>query len=70
MNINFIGPFERFTYRNTYIYNLVNHFLRYIYPYFTVGININNIILLFNYYLQANYKLYMVYIDISLYFIR
>ena len=33
MRINFIGLFENSTYKNTYIYNLVDYFFKHIYPY-------------------------------------
>lgn len=65
MGINFISPFERYVYENTYIYNLINYFSRYIYPHLIVGANINNIILLSDHYLQTNSKSYAVYIDVD-----
>ena len=68
MAIDFIGPFKKFIYDNTYIYNLVNNFLRHIYPYPTFGTGTNNVIILFDYYLQANPKFYAIYINISSYF--
>lgn len=54
--MDFIGLFEKSAYNNTYIYNLVNYFLKHIYLYLIFGADINNIIILFNYYLQANPK--------------
>lgn len=51
MKKDFIDNFEKSVYNNTYIYNLVDYFLKYIYFYLTIDIIINNIILLFNYYL-------------------
>lgn len=68
MKIDFIDFFERSVYRNIYIYNLIDYFLRHIYLHPTSDTYINNIILSFNYYLQVNTKLYIVYIDASLFF--
>lgn len=62
---NFISFFEKFIYNNTYIYNLLNYFLRHIYPHPTLETNTNNINILFNYYLRANSNFYTMYIDIS-----
>lgn len=45
IEINFNSFFKRFLYKNTYIYNLVNYFLRHIYSCFTINAGINNIIL-------------------------
>lgn len=44
MGIDFIDSFEKFVYANTYIYNLVNYFSKYIYPNFTLDIVGDNII--------------------------
>ena len=68
IKINFISFFKGSTYRNIYIYNLVDYFSRHIYLHPTTGAGINNIILLFNHYLQANLKHYAVYMDADLYF--
>lgn len=68
IKIDFIGLFERFTYKNIYIYNLVDSFSKYIYLYSTFGVGTNNIISLFDYYVQANFKPYAVYINAGLYF--
>lgn len=69
IRIDFISLFKKSVYGNTYIYNLIDYFSRHIYPYFMSGIYINNVIILFNHYLQANLKLYTIYIDANLYFI-
>ena len=66
--MDFIGHFKKFAYGNTYIYNLLDHFLWYMYPHPTFGAHTNNIIILFDYYFQANPKLYTVYIDTGFYF--
>ena len=66
--MDYIGHFKKFAYNNTYIYNLLDHFLRYIYHHPISGAHTNNIIILFDYYLQANLKLYAVYIDTDSYF--
>ena len=68
MGIDIIHSFEKFAYSNTYIYNLVNYFSRHIYPHPTFGAGINDVIVLFNHYLQANPKPYAIYIDANLYF--
>ncbi len=49
IEINFINLYEKFVYRNIYIYNLVEYFLRHIYYHPTICANINNIILSINY---------------------
>lgn len=66
--MNFIGLFRKFAYGNIYIYNLLNYFSRHIYFYSTFEASINDVIILFDQYLQANPKLYVVYIDAGLYF--
>ncbi len=63
MKMDFIGPFERSAYGNTYIYNLVDYFSRHIYLHPTVGAGTNNVILSFDHYLRANPKPYAVYMD-------
>ena len=68
MGMDFIGPFERSAYGNTYIYNLVDYFLRHMYPHPTAGAGTNDVILSFNHYLQANPKPYTVYMDAGSYF--
>lgn len=68
IEIDFIDLFEKSAYGNIYIYNLVDLFSRCIYPYSTFDTNINNVIILFDYYLQANLKSYPVYIDAGLHF--
>lgn len=67
--IDIIGLFKKFAYNNPYDYNLVDYFLRYMFSHSTFGIDINNIIILFNNYLYTNSKLYIVYINNSLYII-
>ena len=67
MEIDFISLFERSAYRNTYIYNLVSFFLRCVYFHLTTGASTNNVILLFDHYLQANSEFYTIYIDAGLY---
>ena len=69
MEIDFIGPFKKLAYGNIYIYNLVDYFSRHIYPHFISGNGINKVIILFNYYLQANSKLYIIYMDANSHFI-
>ena len=66
--MDFISPFKKFAYSNTYIYNLVDYFSRYIYFYPIFGTGTNNVIILFDQYLQANPKPYMVYMDVGFYF--
>lgn len=67
--MDFINYFKKFVYRNTYIYNLIDNYSMYVYPYYSiVNADINNVILLFNHYLQANFKSYTIYIDADLYF--
>lgn len=60
MGIDFIDFFERSIYGNIYIYNLVNYFSKRMYPHTSTGVDIKNIIFLFDYYLQANLKPYVV----------
>lgn len=69
MKINFLSFFERFIYKNTYIYHLIDYVLRHIYSYLTTGTSTNDIILLIDYYLRANSKLYTVHINTDSYFI-
>ncbi len=59
--MDFIGPFERSAYGNTYIYNLVDYFSRNMYPHPTVGTGTNDITLPFDHYLRANPTPYVVY---------
>ena len=66
--MDFIGLFEKYVYENIYIYNLVDYFLRHMYPYLIAGVDINNVIFLFDYYLRANFKAYTVYIDAGSHF--
>lgn len=68
MEIDFIGPFEISAYGNTYIYNLFECFSRHIYPHLISGAGINNVIILFDHYLRANPKPYIVYININSHF--
>lgn len=68
MEMDFIGPFEKFAHGNTYIYNLVDYFSRHIYSHLTSGASINDIIISFDYYLQVNLKPYAVYMDAGSYF--
>ena len=70
MRIDFIGPFEKFIYGNTYIYNLIDYFLRHIYPHPTFEAGTNNVIVLFHHYLGANLKFYAIYMDTSSNFIE
>lgn len=51
MRMDFISTFERFAYGNTYIYNLIDYFLKHMYLYPTAGAGTNDIIFLFDYYL-------------------
>ena len=51
MKIDFIDPFKKFAYGNTYIYNLVNYFISHIYLFSTINASTNNVIILFDYYL-------------------
>ena len=67
--MDFIGLFEKSVYGNTYIYNLVDYFLRHIYLYPTSEAGTNDVIILFDHYLQANIKPYAIYIDASSHFI-
>ena len=69
MGMDFIGPFERSAYENTYIYNLVDYFSRNMYPHPTVDTGTNDVILSFDHYLRANPKLYAVYRGTSSHFI-
>lgn len=69
IGIEYISPFKRFAYKNTYIYNLIAYFSRHMYLYPTASTSINNIIFLFYHYSQANFKLYAVYMDAGLHFI-
>lgn len=68
MAIDFISPFEKFAYNNSYICNLVDYFSKHMYFHSTFEADTNNVIILFDYYLQANSKSYMVYIDAGLCF--
>lgn len=70
MGRDFIGFFKRFSYKNIYIYNLVNNFLKHIYPHPTVNASIKNVIFLFNFYFRANFKSYTIYMDANSYFTR
>lgn len=49
--MDFIGFFERFAYRNIYIYYLVDYFLKHLHLYLTFGASTNNVIILFDHYL-------------------
>ena len=66
--MDFIGPFKRSAYSSTYIYNLIDYFSRHMYPHLTSGAGTNNVIILFNHYLQANPKPYAVYMDAGSHF--
>ncbi len=68
MGMDFIGLFEKSAYGNTYNYNLVDYFSRHMYLHPTSGASANDIIISFDYYLQANPKPYAVYIDAGLHF--
>lgn len=68
MKMEFIGFFEKSIYKNTYIYNLVDYFLRHIYPYSTLSKGGNDIILLFDHYLRFNPESYVIYINANMYF--
>ena len=68
MGMDFIGLFKKFAYGHTYIYNLVDYFSRHMYPYSTSRAGTNNVIILFDHYLQANLKPYAVYMDASSHF--
>ncbi len=68
MGMDFIGPFEKSVYGNTYIYNLVDYFSRHMYPHPNSGTGANDIIILFDHYLRANPKPYMMYIDAGSHF--
>lgn len=61
---SYISIFEK----KTFICNLIDYFLRHIYSYFTPGAGVDDVILLFNYYLQFYPKLCVVYIDTSMNF--
>ena len=67
--MDFIDVFEKSTYGNTYICNLVDYFLRHMYPHLTPSADVNDIFLSFNYYLWFNPKPCVVYIDANMYFI-
>lgn len=54
IEIDFISPFNKFTYGNTYIYKLIDYFSKYMYFYLITKVDINDFIILFNHYLQAN----------------
>ena len=68
MRIDFFGLFKKFTYGNTYIYNLVDYFSIYMYSYPTSRAGANDVIILFDHYLRANIKSYVMYIDTGFYF--
>lgn len=51
IGIDFISFLKRSIYENTYIYNLVDYFSRYIYLYPMAVTGINNVIFSFDYYL-------------------
>ena len=68
MRMDFIGPFKKFVYNNTYIYNLVDYFSRHIYPHPTSGAGVNNVIISYDHYLRANPKPYAVYMDAGSHF--
>lgn len=68
--MDFIGPFEKSIYDNTYIYNLVDYFWRHMYPHPTSGASTNDVIIFFDYYLQANPKPYAAYMDAGSHFTR
>ena len=69
MEIDFISPFEKFAYGNTYIYNLVDYFSRHMYPHPTFKAGTNDVIILFDHYLQAHPKPYAIYMDAGSHFI-
>lgn len=69
MQIDFISLFKKFLHRNSYIYKLINFFSKHIYSYSSINISTNNVINLFNHYLQSNDKSYTMYINTSSYFI-
>ncbi len=66
--IDFIGRFEKSAYGNNYIYNLGDFFSKHMYLYPISDTCINDVIILFDYYLRANLKLYAVYMDAGLHF--
>ncbi len=68
MGMDFIGPFEKSAYGNTYIYNLVDYFSRHMYPHSTSGTGTNDVIISFDHYLRANPKSYAVYMDAGSHF--
>lgn len=70
MRIDFISIFERSSYGNTNIYNLVDYFSRHIYHHPNAESGTNNVIFLLDHYLQANPKPYAVYIDAGSHFTR
>ena len=68
MGIDFIDLFKKSAYGNTYIYNLEDYYSRHMYPYPSSKAGTNNIIILFDHYLQANSKPYAMYMDAGSYF--
>ena len=68
MGMDFINLFEKFIYGNTYIYNHVDYFSRHMYLHLLSKIGKNDVIISFNHYLQANPKLYAVYMNVGSYF--
>ena len=66
--MDFIGPFEKSAYGNTYICNLVDYFSRHMYPHPTPGADADDVILSFDHYLQFNPKPYAVYMDVDTHF--
>lgn len=68
IEIDFIDFFQRYRYRNTYSYNVVDNFTGHMYSYPITKVSINNVILLFNNYFKANLKPYTIYIDANSHF--
>ena len=68
MGMDFIGLFEKSAYGNTYICNLVDYFLRHMYPHPTPGAGADDVILSFDHYLRFNPKPCAVYMDVGTHF--
>lgn len=68
MRKNFINLIERSVYKNIYIFNLVDNFLKYINLSPIVSIGTHHIIILFNHFFKAISKSYTVYMDTGSHF--
>lgn len=68
MEMDFIGLFQKSTYENKYIYNLVDYFFKDMYPHPISVAGREDVISSFNYDLWFNSKSCVMYMDAGTYF--